>query len=190
MLIKISSQKIFPRPLAASLPNTLSTFYPETYDKKNLKNFTAILGNSVAQGNGDSYLQGKNNYSITHHLYDNNKKNYLIFGRAGQDSISSVVNLIKVHKLTNKSLLFPNLQKPDSIIFYFYEGIDLVWNYDRFQINSKPDEKIESFVLRTINKNSSPSTFEKFENSFPIFSFIGTFFEDINKLFTEISQRS
>ena len=59
ILIKISSQNIFPRPLAASLPNTLLTFYPDTYNKKNLENFTAVLGNSVAQGGGDSYLKEK-----------------------------------------------------------------------------------------------------------------------------------
>ena len=74
ILIKISTQNIFPRPLAASLPNTLLTFYPDTYDKKNLKKFTAVLGNSVAQGNGDAYLQGVDNYSISHHLHDIKKK--------------------------------------------------------------------------------------------------------------------
>ena len=37
-LIKISPQKLFPRPLAGSLPNILLTFYPDTYNKMNLQN--------------------------------------------------------------------------------------------------------------------------------------------------------
>ena len=76
ILIKISPQKVFPRPLAATLPNVLLTFHPDTYKKKDLKNFSAVLGNSVAQGNGDAYLEGKDNYSITHKLHDITKKNY------------------------------------------------------------------------------------------------------------------
>ena len=75
ILIKITPQKIFPRPLAASLPNTLLTFYPDTYSKKNMENYTAVLGNSASQGNGDAYLSGLDNYSISHHLHDKNKEN-------------------------------------------------------------------------------------------------------------------
>ena len=186
ILIKISSQNIFPRPLAASLPNTLLTFYPDTYNKKNLENFTAVLGNSVAQGGGDSYLKGENNYSITHHLHDIKNKNYLIFARAGHNSMMSVINLTKVHALSNKSFMLPDLNKPNSIIFYFYEGIDLWWNYSLYKNYSKQNESVESFVSRTINDNSAPNLFEKFENSFPIFPFVGTFFEDFAKLFKEI----
>ena len=78
-LFKISHQNIFPRSLAASLPNTLLTFYPDTYKKDGLKEYIAVIGNSVAQGNGDSYLQGKKNYSISHHLSKFKDENFLIF---------------------------------------------------------------------------------------------------------------
>jgi len=186
ILIKISSQNIFPRPLAASLSNTLLTFYPDTYNKKNLKNFTAVLGNSVAQGNGDGYLEGKDNYSISHHLHDINKKNYLIFGRAGLDSIASVTNLIKIHKLSNQSFMIPDLNKPESIIFYLYEGIDLVWNHQLYIKNSKENETIETYTTKIINKNSTPTFSEKLYNSFPILPFVGAFLEDFSKLFDEL----
>lgn len=186
ILIKISTQNIFPRPLAASLPNTLLTFYPDTYDKKNLKKFTAVLGNSVAQGNGDAYLQGVDNYSISHHLHDIKKKNYLIFGRAGLNSIASVTNLIKIHKLSNQSILTPDLNKPNSVIFFLYEGIDLVWNHSLYINNAKENETVEDFTLKIINRDSSPFFLEKLYNSFPILPFVGAFFEDFLKLFNEI----
>lgn len=186
ILIKISSQNIFPRPLAASLPNTLLTFYPDTYNKKNLKNFTAVLGNSVAQGNGDAYLQGIDNYSISHHLHDINKKNYLIFGRAGLNSIASVTNLIKIHKLSNKSLLTPDLDKPKSIIFFLYEGIDLVWNHTLYKNNAKENETIKDYTAKIIIRDSTPIFSEKLYNSFPILPFVGAFFDDFLKLFDEI----
>ena len=82
--------------------------------------------------------------------------------------------------------MLPDLNKPNSIIFYFYEGIDLWWNYSLYKNYSKQNESVESFVSRTINDNSAPNLFEKFENSFPIFPFVGTFFEDFAKLFKEI----
>ena len=99
LLINLSPKKIFPRSLAGSLPNILLTFYAKTYNEKNLDNYIALLGDSYAQGNGDAYLNGTEDYSIGHHLYNNNKnKNYLQFGRAGYGSISAVSNLIKIHK--------------------------------------------------------------------------------------------
>ena len=178
LLIKISSQNLFPRSLAASLPNTLLTFYPNTYNKKNLTNFTAVLGNSVAQGNGDAYLEGKENYSITHNLYEANKRNYLIFGRAGHHSIASVANLIKVHKLSNQSFMSENLNKPNSIIFYFYEGIDLVWNYELHAKKIKKNQSIKEYTTQLIQTESNPVFSEKFFNFFPLLPFIGSFFND------------
>ena len=37
-LIKLTPTKLFPRSLAGSLSNTLLTFYPNTYNLKNLDN--------------------------------------------------------------------------------------------------------------------------------------------------------
>ena len=186
ILVKISSQNIFPRPLAASLPNTLLTFYPDTYKTKNLKNYTAVLGNSVAQGNGDAYLEGKRDYSITHHLHKSEKKNYLIFGRAGHHSIASVSNLIKVNKLSNKSFAIKDLNKPNSIIFYFYEGIDLIWNYDSYINRSKENESIEEYTSRIIKDGSNPTFKENFYNFFPVLPFLGVFLGDFKTLIVEI----
>ena len=186
-LIKITPQKIFPRPLAGSLPNTLLTFYPDTYSKKNMQNYTAVLGNSAAQGNGDAYLGGLDNYSISHHLHDKNKENYLIFGRAGFHSIYAVVNLIKVHRFSNDSFMIKNLNKPKSIIFFFYEGTNLVWNYEKYKRNVKKNENISSYTSRQINKNLKTTFLEKLCNHFPLLPFLGAFLEDFGKLFNETS---
>jgi|TARA_Y100000310_G_scaffold250159_1_gene256329 hypothetical protein len=187
ILIKITPQKIFPRPLAGSLPNTLLTFYPDTYSKKNMQNYTAVLGNSAAQGNGDAYLGGLDNYSISHHLHDKNKENYLIFGRAGFHSIYAVVNLIKVHRFSNDSFMIKNLNKPKSIIFFFYEGTNLVWNYEKYKRNVKKNENISSYTSRQINKNLKTTFLEKLCNHFPLLPFLGAFLEDFGKLFNETS---
>ena len=51
-LFLIAPQKILPRPLAGSLPNTLLTFYPDTYNKNTLNIAGTLLSN---------YWNGKNN---------------------------------------------------------------------------------------------------------------------------------
>ena len=188
ILIKISPQKVFPRPLAATLPNVLLTFHPDTYKKKDLKNFSAVLGNSVAQGNGDAYLEGKDNYSITHKLHDITKKNYLIFGRAGHHSIESVSNLIKVHELSNNFFLIKNLNKPNSIYFYFYEGIDLIWNYDLFIKTKLENESIKNYTSRLIERDSNPLIKDKIYNYFPIIPFSGSFLKDFKRLISDVFQ--
>ena len=125
IFISVSTQKFFPRALANSLSNILLTFYPDTYNKDDLKDYVAILGDSYSLGVGDAYLNGKHDYSLAHHLYKNDIKNYLNFGRAGYGSISAVSNLIMINKLTNLPNLIEDLEKPKSIIFVFYEGNDL-----------------------------------------------------------------
>ena len=137
IIIHFPSQKFFPRSLANSLPNILITFYPDTYKKNNLENYVAIIGDSYSQGNGDAYLNGTYDYSIGHHLYKNSKKNYLTFGRAGFGSISAVSNLIKLHKISNLPNFIKNLNKPKSIIFFFYEGNDLEENFLEYSSLSK-----------------------------------------------------
>ena len=110
-LIFITPQKLLPRSLAGSLPNSLLSFYPDTYNKKNLDKYIAILGDSYAQGGGDAYLNGTQDYSIAHHLYKNDSRNYLLFARAGFGSISAVSNLIKIHNLSHLTFSMKNLNQ-------------------------------------------------------------------------------
>ena len=168
LLIQISSQKIFPRSLAGSLPNILLTFYPDTYKKNNSDSYVAILGDSYSQGGGDAYLNNKYDYSFGHHLHKNDNKNYLNFGRAGFGSISAVSNLIKINKLTNLPNTIKNLKKPESIIFFFYEGNDLEDNIFEYNSLIKTNESVDDFVIRRITQNSKVNFNDKISNLFPL----------------------
>ena len=189
-LFLIAPQKILPRPLAGSLPNTLLTFYPDTYNKNTLNKYVAILGDSYAQGGGDAYLSGVYDYSISHHLYKESKKNYLLFARAGFGSISAVSNLVKIHKLSRHSYLTKDLNKPEEIYFFFYEGNDLrdnIAEYQNFMIN---DEKINDYTLRRINTNINLTNSDKIKNSFPILPFVSEFFGDFVNLFKQLFKKN
>ena len=164
IFISVSTQKYFPRALANSLSNILLTFYPDTYNKDNLKEYVAILGDSYSLGVGDAYLNGTHDYSLAHHLYKNDIKNYLNFGRAGYGSISAVSNLIMINKLTNLPNLIEDLEKPKSIIFVFYEGNDLEENIFEYNLLARSNENVSDFVARRINENVKLSNFDKLTN--------------------------
>lgn len=172
IFVKISNQKFFPRALSYSLSNILLTFYTDTYDKKNLNKYVALLGDSYSQGAGDAYLSGIADYAIAHHLYKKDKKNYLNFGRGGYGSISAVSNLILVKNLSNLPNLIYDLNMPDSIIFIFYEGNDLEENIYEYNFLKKKDEEISDFVKRRIEENIKFNKIDKLNNTFPILLFI------------------
>ena len=188
IIIHFPSQKFFPRSLANSLPNILITFYPDTYKKNNLENYVAIIGDSYSQGNGDAYLNGTYDYSIGHHLYKNSKKNYLTFGRAGFGSISAVSNLIKLHKISNLPNFIKNLNKPKSIIFFFYEGNDLEENFLEYSLLSKSHEDLNDFVLRRINENINLNSKDKLTSLFPLFSITKDLYNHLNILLKKLIQ--
>ena len=119
-----SGQAYYPRALNQFQPNIIRTFSPDTYGS-DLRRYTAILGDSFAEGIGDAYLTGVYDYSIAHHLHRNDGENYLIFGRSGFGSISAVSNLIKIYEASRYMNGIENLGKPERILFFFYEGNDL-----------------------------------------------------------------
>jgi len=186
LILNFPSQKFYPRSLANSLPNFLVTFYPDTYKKNNLENYIAIVGDSYSQGNGDGYLNGTYDYSIGHHLHKNDDKNYLIFGRAGFGSISAVSNLVKLNKISNLPIFFKNLNKPESIIFFFYEGNDLEDNFFEYSSLSNINEDINSFVLRRIKENTSLTTKDKLTSFFPLISIMDDLYDHIHILFNKL----
>ena len=186
IFISVSTQKFFPRALANSLSNILLTFYPDTYNKDDLKDYVAILGDSYSLGVGDAYLNGKHDYSLAHHLYKNDIKNYLNFGRAGYGSISAVSNLIKLNKSTNLPNLIEDLEKPKSIIFVFYEGNDLEENIFEYNLLAKSNENVSDFVSRRINENIKLSNMDKLTNIFPIFPFLKKIYSHLSILFNKI----
>ena len=192
IFINISNQKYFPRALANSLSNILLTFYPATYNKKDLKVYDAILGDSYSQGAGDAYLSGEEDFTLGHHLHKKNKENYLNFGRGGYGSISAVSNLILINKLSNLPNLIEDLEKPRSIIFIFYEGNDLEENIFEYNQLKKSDESIADFVIRRIEENIELNKVDRIINIFPILVFIkkiySHFIWHMDNLLSKISQ--
>ena len=186
IFISVSTQNYFPRSLAGSLPNILLTFYPDTYNKDNLKDYVAITGDSYSQGGGDAYLNGMRDYTFAHHLHKNDNKNYLNFGRAGYGSISAVSNLIMINKLTYLPNLIEDLEKPKSIIFIFYEGNDLEENFFEYNLLSKSNENASDFVSRRIKEKIKLSNIDKLTNIFPILTFLKKLYSHLHNLLKKI----
>ena len=91
-------------------PIDLSYAYADTY--KDLKNYTAILGDSHAFGLSDSYLENKYSYSVGHYLFNffDYKYNFANFGVPGAGSEL----ILEKFKLSLKRIK----QKPDKIIYF------------------------------------------------------------------------
>ena len=174
VLFRISNNQILPRPLASSLTNYLFTYYPDTFNRSELKDYTAILGDSNAMGSGDGYLDNEYDYSIGHFLYKENRKNYLIFARAGYGSISAVSNYIKLTELENYVLFKKEINDPLSILFFFYEGNDLDENLKEFDLTEKKFQNIKEYVDYKINDKITINKKDIFEANFPIFKFLNS----------------
>ena len=110
-------QKILSKQILKLFPIDLSYAYADTY--KDLNNYTAILGDSHAFGLSDSYLENKYSYSVGHYLFNffDYKYNFANFGVPGAGSEL----ILEKFKLSLKRIK----QKPDKIIYFFYEGNDL-----------------------------------------------------------------
>ena len=168
VLFRLSNNQNLPRPLASSLSNYLFTYYPDTYVRSNLDNYNAILGDSNAMGSGDGYLNNNYNYSIGHFLFKKNKENYLVYARAGYGSISAVSNYIKLSQLENYLLFNKKMNKPSTILFFFYEGNDLYENLKEFEISGKSFSDVDDYVKFKINQNISIGKGDVIEANFPL----------------------
>jgi len=171
-----SGQAYYPRALNQLQPDILRTFSPDTYGS-DLRRYTAILGDSFAEGIGDAYLRGEYAYSIAHHLHRNDGKNYLIFGRSGFGSISAVSNLIKIYKASRYINGIENLAKPEQIVFCFYGGNDLDNNIDEYELTGRPGESVEEYVTRRITENTTFSVRNRIEATMPATKFLHTVFK-------------
>ncbi len=151
-LLNIFDQKNLPRHWALNSDRFFLTFYPNTHDKT-LKNYTAILGDSIAVGEGDGWVNDNHKYSIAHYLRDIDGENYLNFGKPGANSITSIKEFIFTFKKMKKSIFLPKIEEPKKIIIFFESG-DLVGNYQYYKDfgNSK---KIKQFVTDEISNLSN-----------------------------------
>lgn len=171
ILIYVSQKQKIPRILAGSLPNYYFTFYPDTYDNREINSYTAVLGDSYAQGSGDAYLSGEYTYSISHFLRNKTNLDYLNFARGGYGSISSVFNLERIIYFSSNDMLINKLNHPQEILYFFYEGNDLTENISLFlkdgntNIKSYFENEIKRLSIMSYNKIN-------YEVNFPIISYV------------------
>ena len=171
ILIHISQKQKIPRILAGSLPNYYFTFYPDTYENRDIDNYIAVLGDSYAQGSGDAYLSKEYKYSISHFLRDKTNLNYLNFARGGYGSIASVLNLERIIYFSYNDILIENLKHPEEIIYFFYEGNDLTENMSLFL--EAENTNINDYFENEIKRLTLISDYKKnIEINFPIVSYL------------------
>jgi hypothetical protein len=166
--LKIINQKIISRNILYNLDFYYHTFYPNTYNR-DLKNYTAILGDSYAFGQGDEWLNNNQMYSSLHFLREADKKNYVNFSIPGGRSITSFREFFYRYNHIENSFFLPKIDKPNKIIFFFYEGNDIIDNYQWFKKLNINNATIENFVKNEI-ENFAYYKNRKFDIYFPIFN--------------------
>tara|TARA_B100000902_G_scaffold355021_1_gene367643 strand:+ start:183 stop:1466 length:1284 start_codon:yes stop_codon:yes gene_type:complete len=190
ILIHFSHKQKIPRQLAGSLPNYYFSFYPDTYEKDKLKKYTAILGDSLAQGSGDGYLSSKYDYSFAHHLHNMTGLNFLNFARGGYGSISSVSNFERILKMSKNSFFQSSLEIPKKFIFFFSEGNDLTDNFDHYT-ELQSAISVKEYVNSQIEKNLKDSDKKIIEQNIPIiFFFKKIIFNDLIRYIKKIDNYS
>ena len=118
----------FPRNYLRYLEPVARWKYPDFNNSKTKQDATFIVGDSYAEGAGDSFLSNEYNYSIGHFFNNEYRENTNIYYVANSgSSIPQQLILLKMHisgKLKPLSVP-PKKFKALNIILYFYEGNDL-----------------------------------------------------------------
>jgi len=164
----IVNQKFLPRALIGYLGDHYKTFYPSVNDKS-FKNWVAVLGDSCAAGQGDAYLNNDELYGAFHFLNQKNNHNYYIFARSGFGSISSVREYLLTLSEFKDGFFYQRVEKPDKILFLFYEGNDLNNNVEHYR-RAKREQSVKDFVEQEIEKTPPFKRYK--ENYLPIFDLI------------------
>jgi hypothetical protein len=101
------------------------------YSKDQLipENYIAILGDSYAYGQGEWMVKTgheiRPDYNTSHLLKKTTGKDTVSFGWPGAGSIRSMVSLPASHIANIRNSLWYDIEDPEIIIVYFYEGNDL-----------------------------------------------------------------
>ena len=92
-------------------------------------NYVAILGNSMAEGLGDTLLAAGNNVAHAFHaanvVHDLTGRDVVSFGRGGAGSAEGLVRQPARIMGGSRCLFFPTMEEPSRIFAYFYEGNDI-----------------------------------------------------------------
>jgi hypothetical protein len=164
--LHIFAQDVFPRGWNNNVGLFYRTLSVQAHDGK-LDTWTALLGDSYAEGAGDSYLADIGNYTVAHHLRKQTAKNFLIFARSGFGSISAVREFEIARTEFSKSWFLPDLDFPDEIILLFYEGNDLTDNLRYLSLENVKNLPLRDFVIDEITQPSD--TRRKVDFYLPLF---------------------
>ena len=142
-------------------------------------NFEIVFGDSYSEGSGDEFLSESENYGIFKKLSLNHvDRFYVIYGKGGYGSLSTLRNAIHCEPLLNYfTSLSYSQQNIERVTFIFYEGNDLFDNLvelerphlDHRQVMSIPLEvstlrfflplaeyfykKVKSLLIKDTNSN-------------------------------------
>ena len=167
-VLKIIDQNKISRNIIFNLDYYFFTFYPSTHNKS-LESYTAVIGDSYAVGQGDSFLKNEKNYSSVHIMNKDKYENYLNFAKPGARSITSIREFLFRYNIIKESYFLPDISEPNKFIIFFYAGNDIIDNVQYFKIYNQ-EFSIKDYVSNSLEDFSNFST-RKFNIYFPIFSF-------------------
>ena len=149
--LKIVDQRKLDKSILWYLDRYYHTFFPNTFDR-DLKNYTAILGDSYAFGEGDGWLEIEKDYkySTPHYLNKLNGENYINFGLPGGRSVTSFREFFFRYNKILSSKFLPKIDQPKKMIFFFYEGNDIIDNITYFKKRKLDTDDINKFVKAEI----------------------------------------
>ncbi len=111
------------------------------------EDYVALAGDSYAMGLGDWYYHEAGNaqarYHSAHLMHEQTGRDVISFGAAGTGSVRGMItepisNLAYLNTVRNI-----NLEPPQTLIYYFYEGNDLSENIEYLQWTSKKRSKLD-----------------------------------------------
>jgi lysophospholipase L1-like esterase len=93
------------------------------------RDYIAILGDSMAEGLGDSLLAAGNNVAravhAAHAVHELTGRDVVSFGRGGSSNAEGLVRQPARILAGSNCLIFPTIENPSRIFAYFYEGNDI-----------------------------------------------------------------
>ena len=147
--MQLFGEEQFPRGWHKYVGRFYRTLYVQAHDGI-LEEWTAILGDSYAEGAGDAYLAGEKKYNLAHFLRDERPENFLIFGRSGFGSMRAVREFLIANEEFSEAWFLPDIDTPNRIIFLFYEGNDLTDNLRHLKSQEYDNGDLHSFVTDEI----------------------------------------
>ncbi len=169
LIYKLGELHIYPR----KIDKCYRTFlHDDLTDDNKERQKIVVVGDSFAEGGGDEFLMGIDNYGIVRKLDGpNTNSDYIVAGRGGYGNISAYNEAQTCLEILGKWTSWSyDAAAVDKVIFIFYEGNDLYNNIDEWER--------QEF-------NESLSAKRKRRILFPLFAAIRTLRESLMEIITQ-----